>query len=81
MERTQVDSSHIKSVGHDPVANKLEVEFKSGKVYQYDGVHHSEFNKLLSHPSIGEAFHRIIRTKATPASNPSRRPFKFTKIQ
>jgi hypothetical protein len=81
MNRTPVNSSHIKSVGHDPATNQLEVEFKSGKVYQYDGVPHSKFIKLLSHPSVGEAFHRIIRTKAAPASNPSSRPFKFTTVK
>ena len=38
MKRTSVKSSNILSVGHDPETNTLEIEFKGGGVYSYDGV-------------------------------------------
>ena len=35
MEREPVRSSALTSVGYDPEARVLEVEFRSGKIYQY----------------------------------------------
>lgn len=35
MEREPVRSSALASIGYDPEARVLEVEFRSGKVYQY----------------------------------------------
>ena len=63
MERTPIQSSHLKEIGHDPTTNTLEVQFKNGKVYQYQHVNRSAFHQILSLPSQGEAFHRIIKTK------------------
>jgi hypothetical protein len=80
MERSPITSSHLKSVGHDPQTNTLEVEFNSGKVYQYTGVPRSDFHKLLSMPSAGNAFHRVIRTKAAPVGSQLKRPFQFKRM-
>jgi hypothetical protein len=77
MQRTPLTSSHLASVGHDPDTNTLEVEFKSGKVYQYTGVPRSDFQKLISMPSSGNAFHRVIRRKAAPMESQVKRPFRF----
>ena len=38
MKRKTVESSQIKAVGYDENALILEIEFKSGSVYQYDRV-------------------------------------------
>lgn len=35
MERKQVDSSNIASIGYDEDSSTLEIEFHSGAVYQY----------------------------------------------
>lgn len=59
MERTPVKSSNIKSVGHDPVSNKLHVEFNSGKVFEYDGVTADEHKALMTSESVGKAFQNI----------------------
>jgi hypothetical protein len=63
MERTPVNSSHLKAVGHDSESNKMEIEFKNGQVYSYDNVPKSAFHQIINHPSSGAAFHRIIKTK------------------
>lgn len=44
MERKQVESSQIRSIGHDPATSKLHIEFiprgdaEEGAVYEYDNV-------------------------------------------
>ena len=38
MDRKQVQSSNLVSVGYDPESQVLEVEFKGGSVYNYLGV-------------------------------------------
>ena len=38
MQRTPVSSTAIQSVGYDPAGLLLEIEFTTGKVYQYRGV-------------------------------------------
>jgi len=38
MQREPAKSSNVKSVGYDPDRMLLEVEFRSGAVYQYQGV-------------------------------------------
>lgn len=38
MDRITVTSSNIRSIGYDPTSETLEVEFRSGELYQYTGV-------------------------------------------
>jgi len=68
MEREAVSSSAIKSVGYDPQAKKLHVEFQGhndvpGKVAEYDGVSADQHRRLMASESKGQFFHRHIRTK------------------
>ena len=62
MERQPVKSSNIKSVGHDPNSNTLEVEFKDGSVYQYAGVDTDKHQALINAKSIGSHFHQYIKS-------------------
>jgi hypothetical protein len=59
--RKPVRSSNIKSVGHDPAANELHVEFHSGQVWKYPGVSAAGHKGLVSAPSIGSYFHEHIK--------------------
>jgi hypothetical protein len=59
MERTPIESSTIKSIGH--AGTILEVEFKSGTIYQYKGVQKPAAKKLMDAKSIGAEFGRSIR--------------------
>lgn len=38
MEREVVPSGAIRSIGYDAAARTLEVEFRTGRIYQYEGV-------------------------------------------
>lgn len=53
MNRTPVESSMIASVGYDPVADVLEVEFNSGGIYQYGEVSEETWRELMAAESKG----------------------------
>lgn len=66
MERTSVNSSHIKSLGWNN--NVLEVEFHDGDIYHYHGVSANKHRALMAEAerpggSVGSHFHRNIRNK------------------
>lgn len=54
MERIQVSSSNIQSIGYDEASMTLEVEFKNGAVYQYFDVPKTEYDALMSAGSQGQ---------------------------
>jgi len=51
----------MKSVGYDVESRILEIEFESGKVYQYLGVLGSKYEGLIAAESKGAYFNREIR--------------------
>ena len=59
MKRVRVKSSNIRSVGWD--SNQLEVEFKNGAVYCYEGVEEKVYKALLQSPSVGRVFHASVK--------------------
>ena len=61
MHRSRVASSAITSIGHSPEDDILEVEFHSGRVYQYLGVPTPEYENLITANSIGRWFNKHIR--------------------
>jgi hypothetical protein len=63
MQRTQVQSSNIKSIGHDRKTKQLHVEFNSGKVYCYEGVTDEEHKALMGASSKGSHFHKHIKSR------------------
>lgn len=60
MEKHEVESSVIGAVGHSRV---LEIEFESGRVYQYYDVPKRIYAEMLSAPSKGKYFNANIRGK------------------
>lgn len=60
MDRLLVNSTNIVSVGYDAAAKALEVEFQSGKVYQYLDVPEPIYQDLMTASSKGEFFHDNI---------------------
>jgi KTSC domain len=56
-------SSVIAGVAYDPRSHTLEVEFRTGRVYDYFGVPKSEYRALLNAPSLGSYFNRKIRNR------------------
>lgn len=61
IEREDVDSTNIVSIGYDGDVEVLEVEFKGDKVYQYHDVPESVYIDLMSSQSKGGFFHEMIR--------------------
>ena len=63
MRRYRVLSEAIRAVGYDEDAAVLEVEFRSGSVYDYDDVTPEEVLELLRSDSIGRWFGAHIRSR------------------
>jgi hypothetical protein len=63
IDRTPVTSSVIAGVTYDPRTNTLEVEFHTGRVYQYFDVPPTEYDALRQADSVGRYFNRAIRNR------------------
>jgi hypothetical protein len=63
MNRISVSSSHLVSVGYDPLSHTLEIEFKDGSVYQYYNVPSAIYQGLMNASSQGIYFHAHIEGK------------------
>ncbi|MGJ7033790.1 KTSC domain-containing protein [Niabella hirudinis] len=61
MIREYVESSMITSFGFDPSISTLEIEFKSGVVWQYFDVPDSVYYEMKSAASFGKFFHANIK--------------------
>lgn len=61
MNRTPVSSSSITSVGYNPKTAILEIEFTSGRVYQYFNVPGSTYQDFINSGSLGSAFNSQIK--------------------
>ena len=60
MNRNNVKSSSIESIGFDPEAKVLEIEFKTGRVYRYREVPFEEYLKIMNAPSHGKYLNKNI---------------------
>jgi hypothetical protein len=63
MQRTFVESSTLRSAGHDAQSAILELQFRNGAVYLYGLVPRSVYRDLLGSPSQGAYFNQNIRGK------------------
>ncbi|MEX0700728.1 MAG: KTSC domain-containing protein [Planctomycetales bacterium] len=61
IERTAVSSSAMRSVGYDPAAAVLEIEFANGDVYRYFDVPPPVHAGLMRASSHGRYFNQHIR--------------------
>ena len=61
MDRTQVSSSNIASVGYDSDNMVLEIEFHNGGIYQYFNVPESKYKGLMKADSHGKYFDAHIK--------------------
>ena len=65
MDRKNVSSSSIRSVGFDERNCVLEVEFNDGRINQYSGVSAEIHRRLLSAPSIVSYFRDNVEESFT----------------
>jgi hypothetical protein len=63
MQRQQVESTNIKSVGYDAEQEILEIEFQNDGVYHYVGVPPVVYEGLLSASSKGRYFGEYVRER------------------
>ena len=68
MKRIPVESSNLASVKYDPESSVLEIEFKSGEIYQYSEVPQSVYDGLMNAASKGEYFLQHIKNSGYPYS-------------
>ncbi len=61
MERQQVQSSNLASVGYDSSTATLEIAFLNGGVYQYYGVPEEVYRDLMSAGSHGSYFDQHVK--------------------
>lgn len=65
MDRKNVGSSSIRSVGFDERNRVLEVEFNDGRINHYSGVSAEIYRRLMSAPSIVSYFRDNIEESFT----------------
>ncbi|MGT2501204.1 KTSC domain-containing protein [Bradyrhizobium guangxiense] len=63
MERYNVASSNVQSIGYEPQSGTLEVEFVVGTVYQYYGVPQNIYDQLMQEPSKGRFLNTYIKNQ------------------
>jgi hypothetical protein len=61
MQRQPVNSSNVESIGYNAEEKVLEVEFKSGGIYQYAGVQPAMYADLLAAESVGRFVAQVVR--------------------
>ena len=61
MDRYNVASSNISSIGYDQSTMTLEVEFLNGRIYQYYNVPENMYDEIMKAPSKGRFLHAYIR--------------------
>lgn len=60
MQRTAVTSKAIASVGYDVAAQRLEIEFTTGRVYEYDEVPKTTYEWLMRVSNKGTFVTRVL---------------------
>ena len=63
MQRQAVTSADIRAIEYDEQPLTLEIEFKSGGLYEYANVPEAVYRSLMSASSHGKYFHQYIRDK------------------
>lgn len=63
MDRYNVASSNIRSVGYDAPTQTLEVEFLNGTIYQYYGVPENMYEQMMNEHSKGRFLNTYIRNQ------------------
>ncbi|MBL4662083.1 MAG: KTSC domain-containing protein [Flavobacteriaceae bacterium] len=61
MDRKNIESSMIRSIGYDASTSVLEIEFNSGPVWQYYDVPEAFWYEFEGTDSHGKFFHREIK--------------------
>jgi hypothetical protein len=63
MQRTKLASKSVASAGYDDASSTLEIEFTSGRVYQFDAVPRGVYDWLLRTTNKGSFVARMINDR------------------
>jgi hypothetical protein len=63
MQRTELSSTSLKGAGYCFQEALLELEFRSGAIYRFDGVPEATYQELLRAESKGVYFNHHIRNR------------------
>ena len=63
MEKQNVSSSNVRSIGYNSREQTLEVEFSNGSIYQYYNVPDSLHNEIMKAPSKGRFLNIYIKNR------------------
>jgi len=63
MERVPLESTAVRSAGYDAASSTLELEFNSGRIYQFENVPISVYQWLLRTPNKGSYVARMINPR------------------
>jgi hypothetical protein len=63
MNRVPLESTAVRSAGYDEASFTLEIEFNSGRIYQYDNVPVSVFEWLVRTSNKGSYVARMINPR------------------
>jgi len=63
MEREDIESKAIRSIGYDPSNSTLEIEFNSGAIWQYYDFLESTWYEFQGASSKGTFFHQEIKNQ------------------
>ena len=63
-------SDTLKAIGYDAENKVMHVQFRSGAIYEYQNVTHSDHQELMAAKKKGRMFRRVF------LSDPDRFPFK-----
>ena len=61
MNEVRVESAALRALVYDDVRGILQLEFRTRAIYHYFGVPAAVYETLLSAPSKGSYFNRVIR--------------------
>ena len=61
MQRREVNSSVLQSVGYDAQAKILELEFREGGTWDYFNLSPGVYKRFMSSPSLGHFFVKRIK--------------------
>jgi hypothetical protein len=63
IERNSVESSNIASVGFCPDRKCIQVEFKSGAIYEYPDCDQKVYDDLMASESKGKFFYAHLKSR------------------
>ena len=63
MERQPVNSAAIRPIGYEAASEVLEVEFRKGPIYRFEGVPEFLYRGFMASRSKGKFFHTRIANR------------------